>query len=96
MQKYGCPLAEEEICRGYEVYKQANPTKTWQKQVSHSIYRSNMYHTNMKRVLVSLPKGIWEIIEKNVKGKLGEKESEVLRNIIIAYLSEKGYFEKEE
>lgn len=46
----------------------------------------------MKRVLVSLPQGIWEIIEKNFKGKLGEKESEILRNIVIAYLSEKGYF----
>jgi metal-responsive CopG/Arc/MetJ family transcriptional regulator len=49
----------------------------------------------MKRVLVSLPQGIWEIIEKNIKGKLGEKESEILRNIVIAYLSEKGYFEAE-
>jgi len=65
------------------------------RKVSHSIYRSYTYHSNMKRVMVSLPDGIWKIIEKNIKGRLGEKESEVLRNIVIAYLSEKGYLERE-
>ena len=44
----------------------------------------------MERVLVSLPKGIREII-KGLKGKLGESESEVIRTIVIAYLSEKGF-----
>jgi metal-responsive CopG/Arc/MetJ family transcriptional regulator len=49
----------------------------------------------MKRILVSLPDGAWKIIEKKLKGKLGAKESELVRNIVIAYLSEKGYFEEE-
>jgi len=49
----------------------------------------------MKRILVSLPDGAWKIIEKKLKGKLGDKESELVRNIVIAYLSEKGYFEGE-
>lgn len=50
----------------------------------------------MKRILVSIPDGTWKIIEKRLKGKLGDKESELIRNIILAYLSEKGYFKEEE
>lgn len=50
----------------------------------------------MKRVLVSIPKGTWEIIEKKLRGKLGEKDSELIRNIVLAYLSEKGYLKEEE
>ncbi len=49
----------------------------------------------MKRILVSLPDGTSKIIEKKLKGKLGDKESELVRNIVIAYLSEKGYFGEE-
>ncbi len=41
------------------------------------------------------PDGAWKIIEKKLKGKLGDKESELVRNIVVAYLSEKGYFEEE-
>jgi metal-responsive CopG/Arc/MetJ family transcriptional regulator len=48
----------------------------------------------MKRVLVSLPEGIFSIL-KELKGKLGESDSEVVRSIVIAYLSEKGYITKE-
>lgn len=48
----------------------------------------------MKRILVSLPEGIFNIIT-NLKGKIGESDSEVVRNIVIAYLSEKGYLTKE-
>ena len=44
--------------------------------------------------MVSLPKGIREII-KGLKGKLGESESEVIRTIVIAYLSEKGFITSE-
>jgi len=45
----------------------------------------------MKKVLVSLPDGIYEII-KELKGEIGESDSGVVRNIVIAYLSEQGYF----
>ncbi len=45
----------------------------------------------MKRILVSIPEGAWKIIKENLKGKLGETDSEVIRNIVLAYLSEKGY-----
>jgi len=48
----------------------------------------------LKRILLNLPDGIWEIIEREFKGKMGTKDSEVIRNIVIAYLSEKGYFER--
>jgi len=48
----------------------------------------------MKRVLVSLPDKIYEILQKELKGKMGESNSEIIRAIIVAYLSEKGYIEK--
>lgn len=46
----------------------------------------------MKRVFVSLPDGIWKIINKDFKNKMGDSESEVIRNIVISYLSHRGYF----
>jgi len=46
----------------------------------------------MKKVLVSIPEGAWKIIEKELKGKLGESESELIRTMVLVYLSEKGYF----
>lgn len=47
----------------------------------------------MKRVLVSLPEGIFSIL-KELKGKIGESDSEIVRSIVIAYLSEQGYMAK--
>jgi len=46
----------------------------------------------MKRILVNLPEGTWKIIEQKLAGKLGSKGSEIVRNIVIAYLSEKNHF----
>ena len=43
------------------------------------------------KILVNIPDGIWEIIERELKGKIGTKNSEIIRNIVIAYLAEKGY-----
>ncbi len=45
----------------------------------------------MRRALVSLPNGVWEVIDKELKGKLGDGDSEVIRNIVISHLMEKGY-----
>ncbi len=45
----------------------------------------------MKKILVSLPKGVFDLIS-NLKGEMGESYSAVVRNIVIAYLSEQGYF----
>jgi hypothetical protein len=47
------------------------------------------------RALVTLPKGIWAIIKNDLKGRIGDSDSEVIRNIVISYLTEKGYFEAE-
>jgi hypothetical protein len=41
--------------------------------------------------LVSLPAGVWRIIDKELKGSLGDGDSEVIRNLVIAQLTEKGY-----
>jgi len=47
----------------------------------------------MRKVLVSLPEGIFNLV-RELKGKFGESDSEVIRNIVIAYLSEQGYLAK--
>ena len=47
----------------------------------------------MKKILVSLPEGIFNIVTE-LKGKIGESDSEVIRNIVVAYLSEQGYLAK--
>jgi metal-responsive CopG/Arc/MetJ family transcriptional regulator len=47
----------------------------------------------MKRILVSLPEGMFEMI-RGLKGEMGESDSEVVRNILVAYLSEQGFFSK--
>ena len=49
----------------------------------------------MKKVLVSLPEGIFNIV-RGLKGKLGESDSEVVRTMVISFLSEKGYLAKKE
>jgi metal-responsive CopG/Arc/MetJ family transcriptional regulator len=49
----------------------------------------------MKKALVALPDKVWEILEKELKGKMGQNYSEIIRGIVLAYLSEKGYMEKE-
>lgn len=48
----------------------------------------------MKKVLVSLPEGIMTILANELKGKIGDKDSEIIRAIVIAYLSEKGYLNR--
>jgi metal-responsive CopG/Arc/MetJ family transcriptional regulator len=47
----------------------------------------------MKRILLSLPDETKKIID-NLKGVFGESDSEVVRSIVIAFLSEKGYLSK--
>jgi len=47
----------------------------------------------MKKILVSLPEGVFDIV-RALKGELGESDSGVVRNIVVAYLSEQGYFSK--
>ncbi len=47
-----------------------------------------------RRTLVSLPDGVWKIIDNELKGQIGDGNSELIRNIAIAYLTEKGYLLK--
>ena len=44
-----------------------------------------------RRALVSLPKEVWRVIDEELKGKIGNGDSEVIRNIVTAYLLERGY-----
>lgn len=47
----------------------------------------------MRRALVSLPDGAWHIID-TLKPQLGNGDSEIVRNIVLAYFIEKGYLLK--
>jgi hypothetical protein len=47
----------------------------------------------MKTILVSFPEGVFDMILR-LKGEMGDSNSEVVRNIVIAYLSEQGFFSK--
>jgi len=47
----------------------------------------------LKKVLVSLPEGVFDLL-RELKGTFGESDSEVVRTIVISFLSEKGYFTK--
>ena len=49
----------------------------------------------MKRTLVSLPEQLFQIMKTKLKGKFGENDSEIIRGIVIAYLSEQGYLKNE-
>jgi hypothetical protein len=52
---------------------------------------------NMKktrRALVSLPEGVWKVIDEELKGKIGNGDSEVIRNVVLSYLTERGYILK--
>lgn len=48
----------------------------------------------MKKILVALPEGIVDILDKEIIGKLGEGYSDTLRTIIMNWLSEQGYLAK--
>jgi metal-responsive CopG/Arc/MetJ family transcriptional regulator len=48
----------------------------------------------MKKVLVSLPEGIYDLVHA-LKGKFGESDSETIRTMVIAFLTENGYLGKE-
>lgn len=47
-----------------------------------------------KKVQVTFSNGQWKLIEK-LKGTIGDTNSEVVRNIVVAYLSEKSYIKEE-
>jgi len=47
-----------------------------------------------KKVQVTFSDGQWKLIEK-LKGTIGDTDSEVVRNIVISYMSEKSYIKEE-
>jgi hypothetical protein len=50
----------------------------------------------MKRTLVSLPDELFDLMETKLKGKFGQNDSEIIRSIVIAYLSQQGYLKNKE
>lgn len=51
-------------------------------------------HKKNRRALVTLPQGVWEVIDEELKGKIGDGDSEVIRNVVLSYLTERGYLLK--
>jgi hypothetical protein len=47
-----------------------------------------------RKIQVTFTDGQWKIIEK-LRGTLGDSDSEIVRNIVISYLSEKSYIKEE-
>ena len=48
----------------------------------------------MEKILVSLPEDIVTLIDNDLKGKLGEGRSDVIRTIVMNWLGEKGYLSR--
>jgi metal-responsive CopG/Arc/MetJ family transcriptional regulator len=48
----------------------------------------------MKKILVSLPDGVVEILDTQLIGKVGQTRSDTLRTIIMNWLSGQGYLAK--
>ena len=48
----------------------------------------------MKKVLVALPQNIVDLMDTELKGKLGEGHSDIIRTIVMNWLGEKGYLSK--
>jgi metal-responsive CopG/Arc/MetJ family transcriptional regulator len=48
----------------------------------------------MKKILVALPEDVVDLIETELKGKLGDGHSDIIRTITMSWLSEKGYLSK--
>jgi hypothetical protein len=47
-----------------------------------------------KKVQVTFSNGQWKLVRK-LKGAIGDNDSEIVRNIVISYLSEKSYIKEE-
>ncbi len=45
----------------------------------------------MKKISVSLPVEVVDIVDKKLVGKIGKEQGDVLRNIITNWLTEQGY-----
>ncbi len=48
----------------------------------------------MKKALVALPDEIWDIIDRDLEGKLGNGHSDTIRSIVLLWLGEQGYLKK--
>ena len=46
--------------------------------------------SNFKRIQVGFTKSQWDLIE-NFRGEMGDKDSDILKNIVMAWLAEKSF-----
>ncbi len=50
--------------------------------------------SRMRKALVALPDEVWDIIDRELEGKLGTGYSGTIRTIVLNWLGEKGYLDK--
>ncbi len=48
----------------------------------------------MRKALVALPDEVWAIIDRDMQGKVGNGYSDIIRTIVLSWMSEKGYLDK--
>ncbi len=48
----------------------------------------------MRKALVALPDEIWDIIDRDMQGKVGNGYSDIIRTVVLSWMSEKGYLDK--
>jgi len=48
----------------------------------------------VKKALVALPDEVWNIIDRELEGKLGTGYSDTIRNVVLNWLGEHGYLDK--
>ena len=48
----------------------------------------------MRKALVALPDDLWTIIDRDMQGKVGNGYSDIIRTIVLSWMSEKGYLDK--
>ena len=58
------------------------------------IHTASVNHPLQGSGSVTLPDGVWDVIDNQLKGKIGNRDSEVIQNIVIAYLMERDYLMK--
>lgn len=54
------------------------------------VYGVSYMSADKKRVQVTFTKSQWNLIEK-LRGEFGEKDADIVRNIVLAWLSEKSF-----
>ena len=77
-----------------QLIENAIQTKTMEKANPEAVAVAPVQVVREKRALVALPDEIWDIINHDLKGKVGTGHSDSIRTIVLLWLGEQGYLKK--